>query len=165
MEHLALTDIALRLLTALGCGAVIGLNRDLHHKPAGFRTFGLVSLGSAVVTLVMLQIAGAGADAVSRVVQGVLTGIGFLGAGVILHREKPSKVAGLTTAAAVWFTAGLGIAAGAGQLAMAGLSLSLAMALLIVGGPIERLLERWLGSGAGNKDQDAHADDGRKPLN
>jgi MgtC family protein len=65
MHSLSMTDIVLRLLTALACGAAIGLNRDLHHKPAGFRTFGLVSLGSAAVTLVMLQIPGSGADAVS----------------------------------------------------------------------------------------------------
>jgi len=77
MLSLSVTDIVLRLLTALACGAAIGLNRDLHHKPAGFRTFGLVSLGSAAVTLVMFQIPGSGADAVSRVIQGVLTGICF----------------------------------------------------------------------------------------
>jgi len=151
MLSLSTTDIVLRLLTALACGAAIGLNRDLHHKPAGFRTFGLVSLGSAAVTLVMLQIPGSGADAVSRVIQGVLTGIGFLGAGVILHRERPHKVAGLTTAAAVWLTAGLGVAAGAGRFAIAWLSLAFAMLLLISGGPIERVLERLVGSDRSDK--------------
>jgi putative Mg2+ transporter-C (MgtC) family protein len=145
MSSLPLADIFLRMLTALACGAVIGLNRDLHHKPAGFRTFGLVSLGSAAVTLLMLQMPGSNADSVSRVIQGVVTGIGFLGAGVILHRAAPVKVAGLTTAAAVWLTAGLGVAAGAGQFAIAWVSLALAMVLLITGGAIERLLERLLG--------------------
>jgi putative Mg2+ transporter-C (MgtC) family protein len=153
MHSLSLTDIVLRLLTALACGAVIGLNRDLHHKAAGFRTFGLVSLGSAAVTLLMLQIPGSGVDAVSRVIQGVLTGIGFLGAGVILHREQPSKVAGLTTAAAIWLTAGLGVAAGAGQFAIAWLSLAFAMLLLIAGGPIERMLERLFGSDRSDKNE------------
>lgn len=147
METLTLADIAARLLTALACGAVIGLNRDLHHKPAGFRTFGLVSLGSAVATLVMLEVLGAGADAVSRVIQGVLTGIGFLGAGVILHRETRAKVAGLTTAAAVWLTAVLGIAAGVGRFTIVWFALILAMALLVAGGPIERSLERLFGRG------------------
>jgi len=151
MHSFSVTDIVLRLLTALACGAAIGLNRDLHHKPAGFRTFGLVSLGSAAVTLVMLQMPGTGADALSRVIQGVLTGIGFLGAGVILHRERPHKVAGLTTAAAVWLTAGLGVAAGAGQFAIAWLSLAFAMLLLIAGGPIERLLERLVGPDRNDK--------------
>ncbi|HEV7714503.1 MAG TPA: MgtC/SapB family protein, partial [Steroidobacteraceae bacterium] len=82
---LANSEIALRLLTAFACGAVIGLNRDFHRKPAGFRTFGLVSIGSATVVLIMQQMYGSGPDAVSRVIQGVLTGIGFLGAGVIFH--------------------------------------------------------------------------------
>lgn len=146
-----MTDIVLRLLTALACGAAIGLNRDLHHKAAGFRTFGLVSLGSATVTLMMLQIPGTGVDAVSRVIQGVLTGIGFLGAGVILHREQPHKVAGLTTAAAIWLTAGLGVAAG--QFAIAWLSLAFAMLLLIAGGPIERMLGRLFGSDRSDKNE------------
>jgi putative Mg2+ transporter-C (MgtC) family protein len=112
-------EIVLRLLMALACGAVIGLNREFHRKPAGFRTFGLVSIGSAVVGRVMELEPGTGADAGSRVIQGGRTGIGFLGAGVIFRRDSPSKVAGLTTAAAVWLTAGLGMAAGAGQYAIA----------------------------------------------
>jgi putative Mg2+ transporter-C (MgtC) family protein len=143
-DPLTTAEIALRLLTAFACGAVIGLNRDFHRKPAGFRTFGLVSIGSAIVVLVMHQTAGAGADAVSRVIQGVLTGIGFLGAGVILHRVPHNKVAGLTTAAAVWLTAGLGVAAGSGQYTIAWLGLAFAMVLLLAGGPFERLLERVL---------------------
>lgn len=92
-------------------------------------------------------------DAVSRVIQGVLTGIGFLGAGVILHREQPHKVAGLTTAAAIWLTAGLGVAAGAGQFAIAWLSLAFAMLLLIAGGPIERMLGRLFGSDRNDKNE------------
>lgn len=144
MHSLPPTEIALRLLTAFFCGAVIGLNRDLRRKPAGVRTFGLVSIGSAVVTLAMSQMPDTGADAISRVIQGVLTGIGFLGAGVILHREKPGKVAGLTTAAAVWLTAGLGVAAGAGLFIIVWLSLALALLVLLIGGPIERLFGKLL---------------------
>ncbi|HEU4627508.1 MAG TPA: MgtC/SapB family protein [Steroidobacteraceae bacterium] len=142
---LPLHEIALRLLVALACGAIIGVNRDFHKKPAGFRTFGLVGLGSGLVVLLMHQMAGSGPDAVSRVVQGVLTGIGFLGAGMIFQRAaQPRKVAGLTTAAAVWLTAGLGMAAGAGQLKLAGLGLLFGMLLLLIGGPCERFLERIL---------------------
>jgi putative Mg2+ transporter-C (MgtC) family protein len=141
---LSTQEIVIRLLVALLCGAVIGLNRDFHRKPAGFRTFGLVSLGSALVVVMMHELPGSGPDAVSRVVQGVLTGIGFLGAGVILHRVQLAKVAGLTTAAAVWLTAGLGLAAGAGQIRLALLGLTFGMAMLLLGGPIERLLERLL---------------------
>jgi putative Mg2+ transporter-C (MgtC) family protein len=155
---LSAAGIAVRLLAALGCGAVIGLNRDFHNKPAGFRTFGLVSLGSALVVLMMDQTPGTGPDAVSRVVQGVLTGIGFLGAGVILHRVQLAKVAGLTTAAAVWLTAGLGMAAGAGQLKLAGIGLLFGMLLLSLGGAFERLLERLLG-GANGSDEEPRGPD------
>src|SRR5437868_15296143 len=111
MGSLSLTEVALRLATALICGAVLGLNRDLRRKPAGVRTFGLVALGSAAVTLAMAQIPGAGADSVSRVIQGVLTGVGFLGAGLFLRCDKPIKVSGLTTSSVFWLTAGLGVAA------------------------------------------------------
>lgn len=135
---LPLLEILLRLLMALACGAVIGLNREFHRKPAGFRTFGLVSIGSAVVVLAM-HVNG-GPDAVSRVIQGILTGIGFLGAGVIFRREQPSKVSGLTTAAAVWLTAGLGVSAGLGEYAIATAGMVLALLLLLLGGPFERLI-------------------------
>lgn len=145
-DPLAISDVVLRLLTAFACGAAIGLNREFHRKPAGFRTFGLVSIGSAIVVITIDQTAGAGADAVSRVIQGVLTGIGFLGAGVILHRGSDRKVvAGLTTSAAIWLTAGLGMAAGAGQYALAFLGLAFTMVLLLLGRPFERLLEHLFG--------------------
>ena len=126
---------------ALVCGAVIGLNRDLHGKSAGFRTFGLVSVGSAIVALVITQISP-DANAVSRVIQGVLTGIGFLGAGVILHQPTSSRVTGLTTAAAIWLTAGLGMACGLGQFSLAVAGLAVALLILIIGRPIELYLEK-----------------------
>lgn len=135
---LPLIDVLLRLLMAFACGAVIGLNREFHRKPAGFRTFALVSMGSAIVVIVME--AGGGPDAMSRVVQGILTGIGFLGAGVIFRREAPSKVSGLTTAAAIWLTAGLGIAAGMGQYAVAAVCTVISLLVLLFGGPFERLI-------------------------
>ena len=101
-------DIVLRLGSAILIGGAIGLNRDLHHKPTGMRTLGLVALGS---TLAVLGVAGDPA-AVSRVVQGIITGIGFLGAGVILHRPTGGKVHGLTTAATIWVTAAIGVLCG-----------------------------------------------------
>jgi putative Mg2+ transporter-C (MgtC) family protein len=142
MPHL---ELALRLLTALGCGIVIGLNRDFHGKPAGARTFGLVGVGSAVVVIVILQAVDTGAVALSRVIQGVVTGIGFLGAGVIFQRDSPTEVYGLTTAAAVWLTAGLGMAAGAGQYVIALFGLVFAMVLLLLGRRLENLVGRLLG--------------------
>lgn len=137
-------EIVLRLLTAFASGALIGMNREFRGKPAGFRTFGLVSIGSAVVVIVMEMEFGTGADAVSRVIQGVLTGIGFLGAGVIFRGDSPDKVEGLTTAAAVWLTAGLGMAAGAGQYLIAGVGTLLGLSLLLFGRGFERwVLKRW----------------------
>jgi putative Mg2+ transporter-C (MgtC) family protein len=153
-EPLIATELLLRLFVAFLCGAVIGLNREFQGKPAGFRTFGLVSIGSAVVVIAIDQTLHAGADAVSRVIQGVLTGIGFLGAGVILHRGPSRKiVAGLTTSAAIWLTAGLGMAAGAGQYLLALLGLAFAMVLLILGRPFERLLKRLFGGSKRAADQ------------
>jgi putative Mg2+ transporter-C (MgtC) family protein len=150
-------DEALRLLVAFACGAAIGLNREFHRKPAGFRTFALVSLGSAIVVIVMEG--SGGPDAVSRVIQGILTGIGFLGAGVIFRRESPNKVSGLTTAAAVWLTAGLGVAAGMGQYAIALTGAAISLLLLLFGGPFERLItgsrKNKNGPETGNGDDDA----------
>ena len=101
-----------RLLLSTIVGAVIGLNRDLHHKQAGVRTNALVSLGAALAVLVMMP-PGIDPthriDAMSRIIQGVLTGIGFLGAGVILRDPSSHHVSGLTTAAAVWLAALLGV--------------------------------------------------------
>ena len=107
-------DILLRLATAALVGIFLGLNRDLHGKPTGVRTLGLVGLGSA------LAVAAFGhaniADA-SRVVQGIVTGIGFLGAGVIVRSDRGDHVHGLTTAACVWVTACLGAACGTRRMA------------------------------------------------
>lgn len=97
------SDIVLRLGSATLIGAVIGMNRDLHHKPSGLRTLSLVSLGSALMVMVATM-ESTDPTAVSRVLQGVMTGLGFLGAGVIVHEAATSKVHGLTTAAAVWVT-------------------------------------------------------------
>jgi putative Mg2+ transporter-C (MgtC) family protein len=138
-HELPLLEILLRLLMAFACGAVIGLNREFRRKPAGFRTFGLVSIGTAVIVLAM-QLSG-GSDAVSRVIQGVVTGIGFLGAGVIFRREHPHhKVTGLTTAAAVWLTAGRGVAAGLGEYVLASAGVLSGLLLLVLGSRFEHLI-------------------------
>lgn len=139
-----LLDVVPRIGVALVCGVGIGVNRDLHHKPAGFRTFGLVAVGSAVITLVALSLAPADPAAVSRIAQGILTGIGFLGAGLIVRRERSQRVSGLTTAAAVWATAGLGVACGLGLYLLAVSALVVMLLVLVLGGPIERRLERMV---------------------
>ena len=137
-----IADLGARLALATACGVGVGLNRDLHHKPAGFRTFGIVSLGSALITLAAARIATADPSAASRVMQGILTGIGFLGAGVILRREGTSRVKGLTTAAAIWSTAILGVACGLAEYWLAAIGLLLMLLVLFVGGPVERFFER-----------------------
>jgi putative Mg2+ transporter-C (MgtC) family protein len=154
-ESLTLTTgaWALRLGVAVFCGAILGLNRDLHHKPAGFRTFSLVSLASTTITLLFVELGRGDPTAVSRVVQGIVTGIGFLGAGLILHRGA-RKVSGLTTAAAVWLAAVLGVACGLGFLTLALVVVFATLAILTIGRP----LERWLTRRFGEPDKSAAGD-------
>lgn len=133
------TDVIIRLVVAVACGMALGVNRDLHHKAAGLRTFSLVSLAAAAVSVLVLRSGSSDFNSVSRVMQGILTGVGFLGAGVILHPDGRS-VAGLTTAAAVLVAAAMGMAAGLGDFKIAIIVLLLALFVLVAGGP----LERWL---------------------
>jgi putative Mg2+ transporter-C (MgtC) family protein len=138
-------DIVARLALSVAVGAVIGLNRDLHRKQAGVRTNALVSLGAALAVLVVYppgEDPARHTDALSRVIQGVLTGIGFLGAGVILRDQATRHVSGLTTAAAVWLSALLGTAAGAGAYVPVGTALVLALIAIACGGPFERWFRR-----------------------
>ena len=139
-------EITVRLGAALVIGSAIGVNRDLHGKAAGVRTHALVSLGAAVATLVphMLPIGFAPIDpnATGRILQGILTGVGFLGAGVIL-RDPTGHVTGLTSAAAMWMCAVLGIACGLGLWSLLAIALAMTAIALIFGGPVERLSERW----------------------
>ncbi|MBD0390791.1 MAG: MgtC/SapB family protein [Nostoc sp. C3-bin3] len=114
--------IAFRLSLALLVGCLIGFNRQQGGRPAGMRTFMLVSMGAALFVMIPLQAEGespyAATNALSRTIQGVATGIGFLGAGLILQesprKSATPKVKGLTTAACVWTAAGLGAAIGCG---------------------------------------------------
>jgi putative Mg2+ transporter-C (MgtC) family protein len=113
-------NITFRLCLALLFGAVIGLERQLKRKPAGLRTHMLVCFGSALFTLIPLQtnVTKPDADALSRIIQGITAGVGFLGAGEILreasHKSDHFQVHGLTSAAAIWVSAALGIVAGCG---------------------------------------------------
>src|ERR1700720_1562686 len=138
-------ETALRLGAALVVGALFGLNRELHGKPAGLRTHGLVSLGAAVATVISLGFPGESRsidpNAIGRVLQGILTGIGFLGAGVIL-RDPNGHVTGLTTAATIWICAVLGVACGLGYWSVLGMAIGLTAIALAFGKPIEHLAER-----------------------
>jgi putative Mg2+ transporter-C (MgtC) family protein len=132
-------DIALRLGTAALVGVALGLNRDLHGKPTGVRTLGLVGLGSALAVLAFGRANSADA---SRVIQGIVTGIGFLGAGVIVRNNDGQHVQGLTTAACVWLTACIGAACGVSDWRIILLSLPVILVLLIFGGPFEKAIHR-----------------------
>jgi putative Mg2+ transporter-C (MgtC) family protein len=138
-------ETALRLGAALLLGGVLGLNRELHGKPAGLRTHALVSLGAAVATIVVLRTPNGSLaidqNAIGRVVQGILTGIGFLGAGVIL-RDPAGHVTGLTTAATIWICAVLGIVCGLGYWYVLAVTIGLTAVTLLFGRPAERLAER-----------------------
>ncbi len=138
MPDFALFDMELRLVVATVVGMAVGLNRELHGKPIGMRTLGLVSLGAALVSVVTVNhplIAGH-PDALSRVIQGiiqgVMAGIGFIGAGAILRRKDDNEVHNLTTAATVWVTAALGIACALAEWAIVLTGTVLALLLLTV---------------------------------
>jgi putative Mg2+ transporter-C (MgtC) family protein len=139
----SLTRVVLRLLIAAVLGGALGLQREYHGKEAGVRTHMLVAIGSALFVLVPLQ-AGADADGVSRVIQGVVAGVGFLCAGTILKvaDSGEEQVRGLTTAAGIWLTAAIGIAVGLGRETTGVLCTVLALAVLALEGPIRRLAGR-----------------------
>jgi putative Mg2+ transporter-C (MgtC) family protein len=139
-------ETALRLGAALLLGSLFGLNRELHGKPAGMRTHALVCLGAAVATVVVLRspsasLTPADQNAIGRVVQGILTGVGFLGAGVILH-DPNGHISGITTAATIWICAILGLVCGLGYWSLLGIAVGLTALLLLFGRAAERLAER-----------------------
>ncbi|MGE8282169.1 MAG: MgtC/SapB family protein [Stenotrophomonas sp.] len=108
------TVIVSRLATAIVLGGLLGLERERKGRAAGLKTHILVSVGSALFVLAPLQMGISGAD-VTRVMQGIVSGIGFLGAGAILKLDAEERIQGLTTAAGIWMTAAIGMAAGMGM--------------------------------------------------
>ncbi len=144
VDHADQVEILLRLCVAALAGMAVGLNRDIYNKPIGMRTLGLVALGSATVILSGSVYEGLhfSQDAVSRVVQGILTGLGFLGAGAIIKARDGRDVQGLTTASTVWIAAALGVTAGLGAwfITLAGTTMTLFM--LTFGKPLESWLTR-----------------------
>ena len=110
--------VLLRVFAAILLGAVVGIERERAGKPAGLRTHMIVSLGTAVV-VIACQDAGMSLDGLSRVIQGIVTGIGFIGAGTILKLNEQREIQGLTTAAGLWMTAAIGVAVGLGILGLA----------------------------------------------
>ncbi len=128
-------EMALRLLLAAALGAIIGYQRERAKKQAGLRTHILICLGAAVFTIASIYGFGPASDP-ARVAAGVLVGVGFLGAGVIL-RTSEGIVAGLTTAATIWAVAGIGLAAGAGLYLVSAIATALILIVLFLPHPIQ----------------------------
>ena len=152
------SEVLSRLLTAVLTGCVIGLDRNFHGKPTGMKTLGLVALGASLTTMASMDFSFAHSNydgsAVSRTIQGIITGIGFLGAGVIVRDRSSERVHGLTTAASIWVTAAIGIVCGIGLWQVAGMALALILVLFLVGRPVERMLHRrGFGKSAARRDE------------
>ncbi|MFH1201377.1 MAG: MgtC/SapB family protein [Candidatus Omnitrophota bacterium] len=138
-------QVIYRLILAVFLGGIIGLERQIHHRAAGLRTHILVSLGSALIMLTSLYIFGIYQNVANvdpgRIAAGVITGIGFLGAGTIFRQQD--QVMGLTTAASLWAVAAIGLAVGCGFLSAALVATALVLTCLF----ILRRLEKYLGKG------------------
>src|SRR5262245_55838390 len=129
-EAEALASGTLRMLVAMLLGGVLGFEREWAGKIAGLRTHMLTALGAALFVLAP-RLAGMDDEAVSRIVQGAVAGIGFLGGGVILKQDHEGRIKGVTTAAGIWLTAAVGICAGMGRLWLAVLTTLLAVVILL----------------------------------
>ena len=124
-------EAGLRLVLAALLGAAVGLEREHAHKPAGLRTHILICMGSALFTIVSIYGFSGTVDP-ARIAAGVVTGIGFIGAGVIFRGIKGDKVVGITTAASVWITAAIGIASGCGMYILAAIATVIAVIVLAI---------------------------------
>ncbi|CAB3791142.1 MgtC/SapB family protein [Pararobbsia alpina] len=148
LSNPALLEVSLRMAAAIIIGCIIGIDRNLRGKPTGVKTLGLVALGAALVTMAGLGFSVATIEAddrSARVIQGIVTGIGFLGAGVILQSPSEKHIRGLTTAASIWVTAALGIVCGLGAWSVAAIATIMVILLLTVGRALEQTLHRrWL---------------------
>ena len=123
------TIIVVRLVFAGVLGALVGWDRERKHRPAGLKTHVLVSIGSALFVLAPLMAGIDGAE-VTRVMQGIVSGIGFLGAGAIIKLERDERIEGLTTAAGIWTTAAIGMAAGMGMELVAVMTTAIALGVI-----------------------------------
>jgi len=132
--------VLIKLVSALVLGAVVGIQRERAGKPAGLRTHMLVTLGTAVFVLACSGV-GMSLEGQSRVIQGIVTGIGFIGAGSILKLSAERDIQGLTTAAGVWMTAAIGVAVGLGSLGVAILSTIFTLVILSLATRFERQVD------------------------
>lgn len=146
-----LVHVIIRLLAATLLGAVVGIQREKAGKPAGLRTHILVSLGTAVFVLACSGV-GMSSDGLSRVIQGIVTGIGFIGAGSILKLNEEHDIKGLTTAASIWMTAAIGVAVGLGSLGVALLSTLFTLLILALAGLHDLRVEKRQAANVEGKD-------------
>jgi putative Mg2+ transporter-C (MgtC) family protein len=144
--HFPLLEVCARLGMAVVAGGLLGINRQLRQKPIGLRTLSLVALGACMLTLATEEYAierGANsADAASRVAQGIVSGIGFLGAGVILRGNDKTHVHNMTTAATIWISSTLGVACALARWPVVLISTGLTFLLLVAGESVERFITR-----------------------
>jgi putative Mg2+ transporter-C (MgtC) family protein len=136
-------DFILRLALAAGLGAALGLEREMRQKPAGLRTNMLIAVGSALFSLISVQLAGQGGTA-DRIAANIVTGVGFLGGGAILRSGR--EVLGMTTAATIWVNAAIGMAAGFGESTLAISATGITLMVLGVLPPIERYFDQRMQS-------------------
>ena len=139
-------DTLVRLVAAVICGGLIGFNRDFYGKPTGIRAHALVALGAAILVVA----GGDKPDPTSRVIQGVIAGIGFLGGGVILRGTQNLRVYHLVTAASLWVTTGVGVLCGLGAWKLGFAATALVLVVLMLG----VYLDRWLYGAGGVKQED-----------
>ena len=137
-DRTRLAVILIRVLAAFILGAIVGLQRERVRKAAGLRTHMLVCLGTTVVVLAGRE-AGMSTDGLSRLIQGIVTGIGFVGAGSILKLSQEREIKGLTTAAGLWMTAAIGVSVGVGAIGLAGIATVFSLIIL----SLERFEETW----------------------
>jgi putative Mg2+ transporter-C (MgtC) family protein len=130
-------QVLVRLLIAAGLGGIIGYERDLRGKAAGIRTHMLVCVGTSIV-IIAARLDGIPQAEMSKVIEGLVAGIGFLGGGVILKLSAEREIRGVTTAAGIWTTAGIGIATGLGQVWIAVISTVVVWIILSVLGHFEK---------------------------
>ena len=149
-------ELIIRIGLAAFAGIVLGANRWLHHKSAGVKTHALVAIAACVAVIIVTPVDVLGnqsptvtTDAASRVLQGLITGIGFLGAGVIIHNTRGKRIQGLTTAASIWVTTVIGAAFGLGQLALGMIALAAVGFVLMAGNSIERIVNNHFGHADG----------------
>ena len=129
MDTAALIDELIKMGISILLGGVVGLEREYQNKPAGFRTLALICIGATAFTILSIRLAGEGPSH-DRIAANIITGIGFIGAGVIF--KSGVNVYGMTTAATIWITAGIGMAVGAGDYLLATVITGVALTILAV---------------------------------